>query len=172
MAKLKILFCLLVLSSPSFGQEWPEIRRVTDSAEYFAMEPLVDSCISYLQHTTPQDDFNGRMLAVDFLDQWISGVPYLVITQLDYLLRITDENKELTTQHVAGKLHFLRANPAYSEDSYASEKEGLLWMIELYETGMFERTTELDRLVERKNEGTLDEWLKNEVPEDWTTDSD
>lgn len=172
MGKVGILFYLLLLSSASFGQGWPTVMRITDSAEYRAMEPMVDSCVSYLRHTTPQDDFNGRMEAVDFLDKWISGVPYLVFVQREYLLDATDNNTELNTQHVAGKLSFLRSNPGFPVNSYESELQGVNWMLDLYETGMFRSISEMDELVEKRQNGTLEEWLRKELPNDWITHND
>lgn len=169
MGKVRILSYLLLLSNFSFGQGWPTVMRITDSAEYRAMEPMVDSCISYLHHTMPEDDFNGRIEAVEFLDKWISGVPYIVVVQRDYLLDATDRNLELTTQHIAGKLAFLRSNPGYPVNSFESELQGVLWMLELYETGMFESSDEMDQLIERRNRGTLEAWLRNELPKDWIT---
>ncbi len=164
--KLLIVLALLI-SGQLYSQRWPTVMRITDSAEYKAMEPMVDSCISYLRHTLPQDDIVGRMDAVDFLNNWITGVPYLIVTQREYLIDATDRNKELMTQHVAGKMNYLNHHPEVPVDSYASELQGTLWMLDLYEHGGFERTSEMDRLLNRRNDGTLEKWLEDELPSSW-----
>ncbi|NVK26543.1 MAG: hypothetical protein HWE14_00800 [Flavobacteriia bacterium] len=171
MRKSTLLLATLLFSLMSYAQGWPEIRRITDSAEYRAMEPMVDSCISYLHHTMPQDDPIGRSEAVKFLDDWITGVPYILITQREYLFKATGSNQELMTQHVAGKMYYLRSHPAVPVDSYSSELNGVLWMIELYQSGAFPTTTEMDALVNMMENGTLEEWLRNQMPKDWTQDS-
>lgn len=157
----------LLLGHLGYGQAWPSIHRVTDSAAYFEMEPLVDSCISYLGHTLPQDDFNGRMDAVNFLDAWISGVPYVIISQREYMLEASHGNLELTTQHVAGKLYYLRTHPGTPSNSYASELAGTLWMLKLYEDGIFPDYREMKSLLQKRDDGELEEWLKNELPSSW-----
>lgn len=171
MRKSILLLAGILFSLMSFAQSWPEVRRITDSAEYRAMEPMVDSCISYLKHTTPQEDPIGRSEAVKFLDDWITGVPYIIITQREYLFKATDSNEELMTQHVAGKLYYLRSHPAVPIDSYSSELNGVLWMIELYQSGAFPKTSEMDALVNMKEDGTLIEWLKDQMPENWLDES-
>ncbi|TNE27276.1 MAG: hypothetical protein EP346_13040 [Bacteroidetes bacterium] len=169
-SKLKLLLSLLLFFTfgrKSVAQDWPVVMRITDSAEYVAMEPMVDSAISYLRNTLPQDDVIGRMKAVDFLDKWISGVPYIIINQLDYLLKHSEKNHELMTQHVAGKLAYLRAHPNTPPDSYASELNGLIWMIDLYELGSFPTMENMDELVEMRKNGEIETWLARKIPSDW-----
>lgn len=159
------LFCLF--GKMSVAQDWPAVMRITDSAEFVAMEPMVDSAISYLRNTLPQDDVVGRMKAVDFLDKWITGVPYVVINQLDYLLKHSEKNRELMTQHVAGKLEYLRSNPTVPPDSYASDLQGLIWMLDLYEQGSFPPMEKMDELVLLRQKGELEDWLEGKIPSDW-----
>lgn len=162
-----IISFAFLASLQCFGQSWPEIKRITDSAGYAEMIPAVDSCLSYLQNTMPEDDLMGRMEAVRFLDNWITGVPFLYISQLTYLFDVTGKNEELITQHVAGKIHYWRLHPDVSTLSFESELEGVNWMLDLYANGSFVKTEKMDALLARRNEGTLEEWLQNKLPSSW-----
>lgn len=168
--KGKLFIIALLISAPTLSiAQWPEVRRVTDSAEYAAMEPLVDSCISYLRNTLPHHDIAGRMDAVKFLDDWTTGVPYLLIIQIDYLFSCSEKNEELITQHVAGKLDYLRSHPEVPVNSFESELQGTLWMIDLYLNGAFVEIEKMEELAEMRETGTLNSWLKRQLPEDWIT---
>ncbi len=166
-----LLIFLFALSAASFGQSWPSFGRVADSTNYYEAEPLVDSCISYLRHTLPQDDIAGRIEAVNFLDNWITGVPYVIISQREYLFKATRGNLELMTQHVAGKLYFLRSHPAYPSNSFESEWIGLNWMLDLYNMGAFPQIEAMDELLDMRENNTLREWLMDKVPSDWINEN-
>lgn len=121
----------------------------------------------YLKHNLPSDDPVGRMDAVHFLDQWITGVPYIIISQREYLFKVSNENLELMTQHVAGKLYKLRMVSSLPSNSIESEWEGLNWMLDLYEEGGFERIQKMEDLLEMRNNNELYNWLKRKLPNNW-----
>lgn len=131
------------------------------------MEPLVDSCISYLRNTSLGEDFTGRVEAYRFLSRWAAGVPYVIIHQADYLFTITEKNEELITQHLAGKLHYMRSHPEIPEQSFESEWEGLNWLLDLYAQGGYPPSRKLDELIEKRNSGELENWLDAKLSSSW-----
>jgi len=161
-----IAFVLIFGKATLMAQDYepPKDIVLKTADDYAKYESEVIKCIDYLEKS-PLGEIQKRMPAARFFIMWLTGSPTVMVRILPYVMKLSNENKDLFTIFMCGWTKYAIETRDYN-NNFKCHLAGLRAIIQVYKENKDIKTdSAVDDLIVVDKEGKLDEWLQKKLEE-------
>lgn len=160
MTKIKLLMCLLWISTISLAQEFqiPSELQLETAEDYKKTEQLVLEATDWLLKTPVTSNPSERKEVNAFLMKWISGSPSVSIELVSRI--VPTDCGECLMSFLSGWTKYSLQND-YSKDTVACAVAGAAHTIEFYLKNKSElgKKSEMEKLIKQQKKGKLKKYI-------------
>ncbi len=163
LSALLLLFVPFIGSAQS-GFTVPEDPKLESEEDHISQQDNILECIDWFMNTPYDEQEKKWKRAKEYFMKWAQGSPTVTIVLGGRVTDATNENSILLLIFMAGWTEHSLENPD-QKDKLKGNQAGYRAMATFYEKEKengLEENPLMEKLVEKKKEGELDQWVKEE----------
>lgn len=158
---INLIFTLTILANTVYAQDLlvdvPKTRE-----DFIASEKNVVATIDWLENTPLNQEEEKRKDQNALLIRWITDSPTVSLEINADVIPFFKKTPELLPIFMGGWTRYAIQNN-HSKDAVEGSIAGLRSAIKVYKTGLLKKDKEMEKLVERDNNGELESWVKSKI---------